>query len=137
MPEATTLLLFLAAAVALIAIPGPNLLCFATRSVTQGPRAGAAPALGVEAGTLVHVGAAAAGLSALIASSAAAFSVLKYLGAAYLLRRVLRRRAGRGPAVRGRRGRARAPLAAAGAGARRITAGIYVGLGAFAGLGHP
>ena len=85
MPETTTLMLFLAAAVALVVIPGPNLIYIATRSVTQGPRAGFASALGVEAGTLVHIGAAAAGLSALIASSATAFSVLKYLGAAYLL----------------------------------------------------
>jgi threonine/homoserine/homoserine lactone efflux protein len=85
MPETTTLLLFVAAALALIVIPGPNLIYIATRSVSQGPRAGVASALGVEAGTLVHVAAAAAGLSALVASSATAFSVLKYLGAAYLL----------------------------------------------------
>ena len=85
MPETTTLLLFAAAAVALVAIPGPNLIYIATRSLSQGPRAGLASALGVEAGTLVHVTAAAVGLSALIASSATAFTVVKYLGAAYLL----------------------------------------------------
>jgi threonine/homoserine/homoserine lactone efflux protein len=97
MPELTTLLVFAAAAVALIAIPGPNLIYIATRSVSQGRSAGLASALGVEAGTLVHVGAAAAGLSALIASSATAFTVVKYLGAAYLLylgaRTLLRREA--------------------------------------------
>ena len=85
MPETTTLMIFAAAALALVAIPGPNLIYIATRSISQGPGAGFASALGVEAGTLVHVGAAAAGLSALIASSATAFTVLKYLGAAYLL----------------------------------------------------
>jgi threonine/homoserine/homoserine lactone efflux protein len=85
MPETTTLMLFAVAAAALVAIPGPNLVYIATRSVAQGHRAGLASALGVEAGTLVHVAAAAAGVSALIASSATAFSVVKYLGAAYLL----------------------------------------------------
>jgi threonine/homoserine/homoserine lactone efflux protein len=85
MPETTTLMIFAAAALALVAIPGPNLIYIATRSIAQGPGAGFASALGVEAGTLIHVGAAAAGLSALIASSATAFTVLKYVGAAYLL----------------------------------------------------
>ena len=85
MPEWTTLIVFAAAAVALVAIPGPNLIYIATRSLSQGQRAGLTSALGVEAGTLVHVAAAAAGLSALIASSATAFIVVKYLGAAYLL----------------------------------------------------
>jgi threonine/homoserine/homoserine lactone efflux protein len=85
MPDTTTVLLFAAATLALVAIPGPNLLYIASRSVAHGPRAGCASALGVEAGTLVHIGAATVGLSALIASSATAFSALKYLGAAYLL----------------------------------------------------
>jgi threonine/homoserine/homoserine lactone efflux protein len=85
MPEPTTLIAFAAAAVALVAIPGPNLIYIATRSASQGRDAGIASALGVEAGTLVHVGAAAAGLSALVASSATAFAAVKYLGAAYLL----------------------------------------------------
>jgi threonine/homoserine/homoserine lactone efflux protein len=84
MPETSTLIVFALAAAALIAIPGPNFVYIATRSVSQGRRAGLASALGVETGTLVHVGAAAAGLSALIASSAAAFNVVKYAGAAYL-----------------------------------------------------
>jgi len=85
MPEPSTLALFALAAVALIAIPGPNMLYIAARSIAQGRRAGLASALGVEAGVLVHIGAAAAGLSALVASSATAFAVLKYLGAAYLV----------------------------------------------------
>jgi threonine/homoserine/homoserine lactone efflux protein len=93
-PDGTTLLLFAAAAAVLVAIPGPNHVYIATRSLGQGRGVGLASALGVEAGTLVHIGAAAAGLSALIASSAVAFDVVKYLGAAYLI--VLGMRALRG-----------------------------------------
>ena len=80
----TTFLLFAAATVALVAIPGPNALYIATRSVSQGRRTGLASALGVEAGTLVHIAASALGVSALIASSATAFATLKWLGVAYL-----------------------------------------------------
>jgi hypothetical protein len=64
-PEPGTLALFALAAITLIAIPGPNALYIAARSLSQGRAAGIASALGVEAGTLVHVAAAAAGLSAL------------------------------------------------------------------------
>ncbi|MFI5780752.1 LysE family translocator [Nocardia sp. NPDC051570] len=78
-------LLFLLAAATLIAIPGPNHLYITTRSIAEGRRAGMASVLGVESATLLHVAAAAAGLSALIAASATAFSVLRYAGAAYLL----------------------------------------------------
>jgi threonine/homoserine/homoserine lactone efflux protein len=85
MPEPGTLLVFAVAALALIAIPGPNHLYIAARSLSQGRGAGLASAFGVEAGTLVHVGAAAAGLSAVIASSATAFNVVRYAGAAYLV----------------------------------------------------
>lgn len=101
MPEPATLLVFLAAAVVLIAIPGPNLLYIATRSAAEGRRSGLASAVGVETGTLVHVGLAAAGLSALLASSAVAFSAVKYLGAAYLV--YLGLRALRRPAAPGSR----------------------------------
>jgi len=69
----------------LTAAPGPNHLYIVTRSVSEGRRAGVVSALGVETGTLVHIVAAAFGLSALIASSAAAFNVVKYLGAGYLV----------------------------------------------------
>jgi threonine/homoserine/homoserine lactone efflux protein len=85
MPESGTLILFALAAIALIAIPGPNALYIAARSLSQGRASGVASALGVEAGTLVHVAAAAAGLSALIASSDLAFDAIRYLGIAYLL----------------------------------------------------
>lgn len=85
MPEPATLLLFALAALALIAVPGPNLIYIAARSINDGRRAGVVSVLGVETGTLVHVAAAAAGLSALLASSAVAFAFVKYAGAAYLV----------------------------------------------------
>ncbi|MEV0406232.1 LysE family translocator [Actinoallomurus sp. NPDC050550] len=78
-------LLFLLAALTLVAVPGPNHLYITTRSVGEGRRAGIASALGVETGTLVHVLAAAAGLSALVAASATAFGAVRYAGAAYLV----------------------------------------------------
>jgi threonine/homoserine/homoserine lactone efflux protein len=85
MPEFSTLIVFALAALALIAVPGPNLIYIATRSLGEGRSAGLASALGVETGTLLHIAAAAAGLSALIASSAAAFTLVRYAGAAYLI----------------------------------------------------
>src|SRR3954452_1779277 len=85
MPAVSTLALFALAALALIAIPGPNMVYVATRSMSEGRRSGLASALGLETGTIIHVCAASAGLSALIASSATAFNALRYLGAAYLV----------------------------------------------------
>jgi threonine/homoserine/homoserine lactone efflux protein len=85
MPAPSTLALFALAALALIAIPGPNMVYVATRSMSEGRRSGFASALGLLTGTLMNVIAAAAGLSALIASSATAFNTLRYLGAAYLV----------------------------------------------------
>ena len=85
MPDAATLLVFAAAATLIVLIPGPNHVYIAARSVSQGRSAGIASALGVETGTLVHIAAAAFGLSALIASSATAFDAVRYAGAAYLL----------------------------------------------------
>lgn len=85
MPETSTLLVFSLAAVALIAVPGPNLIYITTRSIGEGRRAGLASALGVETGTLVYVAVTAAGLSALLASSQVAFSIVRYAGAAYLI----------------------------------------------------
>jgi threonine/homoserine/homoserine lactone efflux protein len=84
-PDPATLAFFALASITLIAIPGPNALYIAARSLSQGRAAGVASALGVEAGTLVHVAAAAAGLSALVASSDLAFDAIRYLGVAYLL----------------------------------------------------
>ena len=95
MPDLSTLLLFMVAAGIVVAIPGPNHLYIITRNVSQGRSAGLTSAAGVETGTLVHIAAAALGLSSIIASSALAFSVIKYAGAAYLiflgLRTLLRR----------------------------------------------
>jgi threonine/homoserine/homoserine lactone efflux protein len=85
MIDPTTLLLFSAASFLLAITPGPDLLYIATRSLTQGKRAGVVSAMGVHTGVLVHTLAAALGLSALVATSALAFSIVKYLGAAYLV----------------------------------------------------
>src|SRR5918996_5124482 len=81
-PSASTLAAFAVAAFALVALPGPNMIYLVARSVSEGRRAGLLSALGIETGTLVHTFAAAIGLSALLASSATAFSIVKYAGAA-------------------------------------------------------
>jgi threonine/homoserine/homoserine lactone efflux protein len=99
MPDATTLALFAAACLAFLAIPGPSVFYVVTRSLVQGRRAGLTSMLGVQAGGLVHVVAAAFGVSALIASSAAAFTVVKYAGAAYLVFLGLRKLLSRDPEV--------------------------------------
>jgi threonine/homoserine/homoserine lactone efflux protein len=85
MPDATTFAVFAVACLAFLAIPGPSVFYIVTRSLVQGRRAGVTSMLGVQVGGLVHVVAAAFGVSALIASSAAAFTVVKYAGAAYLI----------------------------------------------------
>jgi threonine/homoserine/homoserine lactone efflux protein len=107
MPEPSTLALFAVSAVALVVVPGPNLIYIVTRSIDQGRAAGVASALGVETATLVHIAAAAAGLSAALASSATAFTVVKYAGAAYLLFLALRAFRERGEQI----GAERAPAA--------------------------
>ncbi|HEY7512869.1 MAG TPA: LysE family translocator [Vicinamibacteria bacterium] len=85
MIDTTTLGLFVAAAALLLITPGPAVLYIVARSVEQGRAAGIVSVLGIQAGTLVHVAAAAFGVSAVLVSSALAFSVLKYAGAAYLV----------------------------------------------------
>jgi threonine/homoserine/homoserine lactone efflux protein len=84
-PSPTTIALFSVAALALLVVPGPSVLYIVTRSVEQGRRAGFVSVLGVHAGSLVHIAAAAVGLSALLVSSALAFTAVKYAGAAYLI----------------------------------------------------
>jgi threonine/homoserine/homoserine lactone efflux protein len=84
-PGAANLGLFIGAALVLLLVPGPAVLYIVARSVEQGRLAGFVSDLGIHAATLVHVLAAALGLSALLASSALAFSVVKYVGAAYLV----------------------------------------------------
>ena len=78
------LLLFAAAGLLLNITPGPDTLYIVGRSTAQGWRAGAAAALGVGAGCVIHTAAAAIGLSALLAASTAAFTVVKIVGAVYL-----------------------------------------------------
>jgi threonine/homoserine/homoserine lactone efflux protein len=85
MPTWTTLSLFLLAALGLLFIPGPAVLFVMTRSVDQGRRVGVISSLGVGIADLIHTTAAAFGLSALLLTSALAFTVVKYLGAAYLI----------------------------------------------------
>jgi threonine/homoserine/homoserine lactone efflux protein len=99
MPDVQTFALFAVASLAFLAIPGPSVFYIVTRSLAQGRRAGVASMLGVQAGGLVHVVAAAFGVSALIASSAHAFTIVKYAGAAYLVYLGVRRllSAGREP----------------------------------------
>ncbi len=85
MPDASTLAVFGIASLALLVVPGPAVFYIVTRSMADGRRAGAVSMLGIEAGGLVHVAAAALGVSALLASSAVAVGTLRYLGAAYLI----------------------------------------------------
>jgi threonine/homoserine/homoserine lactone efflux protein len=85
MPELSRFILFLVAAFVLLVVPGPAVLYIVARSMDQGRRAGFMSVLGVATGSMIHVTAAALGLSALLASSAAAFNSVKYLGAAYLI----------------------------------------------------
>jgi threonine/homoserine/homoserine lactone efflux protein len=85
MPDPSKLALFAVAAVTLLVIPGPAVLYIVTRSVDQGRAAGLASVCGVHVGTLVHVAAAALGLSALLVSSATAYHAVRWLGAAYLV----------------------------------------------------
>jgi len=76
---------FLLASLILLLTPGPAVLYIVARSVDQGRRAGLASVLGVELGNGVHVLGATLGLSAILLTSALAFSVVKYAGAAYLI----------------------------------------------------
>jgi threonine/homoserine/homoserine lactone efflux protein len=94
MPDPSRLVLFVGAALLLLVVPGPSVLYIVTQSVSHGRRAGMASVAGITTGTLVHIAAATIGLSALLASSALAFDVVKYLGAAYLIVVGIRRLAG-------------------------------------------
>ena len=85
MPGTHDLGLFVLSGLLLNLTPGPDTLYIVGRSATQGPRAGAVAALGISLGIFVHIGAAAAGLSALLAASSEAFTLVKIAGAAYLV----------------------------------------------------
>ena len=97
-PSAASIGVFAVAATLLLLTPGPAVLYIVARSVEQGRLAGLASVFGITTGTLVHVLASTLGLSALLASSALAFAVVKYAGAAYLIyigvRRILNRSGG-------------------------------------------
>ena len=84
MIDSTRLFLFLTAAIMLAVAPGPGMLYVLARSLAGGKREGALSALGTFLGGMVHVFAAAMGISIILAKSAAAFAVVKYVGAAYL-----------------------------------------------------
>src|SRR5204863_7476486 len=77
-------LLFCGASLALCASPGPDMVYLLSRCVAQGRRAGVVAALGINTGSYVHLLAAVTGLSAILATSATAFTVVKWIGAAYL-----------------------------------------------------
>lgn len=83
--ELHQLLLFVAAGLLLNLTPGPDVLYIVSHSLRSGAKAGVVAALGINAGCFVHIFAAALGVSALLAASATAFTVLKWLGALYLL----------------------------------------------------
>ncbi|HLF68367.1 MAG TPA: LysE family translocator [Gaiellaceae bacterium] len=84
-PDTHAVALFAVAALALLVVPGPAVLYIVARSIHQGRRAGLASVLGIHVGTLVHIAAATAGLSALVVSSAVAFTAVKIAGAVYLV----------------------------------------------------
>jgi len=81
----TDLALFVVAGLLLNITPGPDTMYILGRSASQGWRGGAVAALGISAGLFVHALAAAVGLSALLAASATAFTILRWIGAAYLV----------------------------------------------------
>ncbi len=85
MPSASIVATFATAAFILLIIPGPAVLYIVNSSVRDGRSAGLAAVAGVTLGNMVHVLAASVGLSAVLATSAAAFNTIKWLGAAYLV----------------------------------------------------
>ncbi len=85
MPDLTTVAVFLTAAIILAITPGPGVLYVLTRTIKGGQSEGIASTLGTAIGGLFHIIVATFGLSALLATSAVAFSILKYAGAAYLI----------------------------------------------------
>lgn len=85
MPDVASFTIFLTAAVILAITPGPGIFYVLTRSIKGGRREGVSSTFGTAIGGLFHVVAAAFGLSAILATSAIAFSIVKYAGAAYLI----------------------------------------------------
>jgi threonine/homoserine/homoserine lactone efflux protein len=85
MPVPDTLLLFAVSTLAILVVPGPSVMFVVARTLEHGRAAGLVSMAGVETGALVHVAVASAGLSALVASSPAALTMLRWVGGAYLL----------------------------------------------------
>ncbi|MCI0714438.1 MAG: LysE family translocator [Chloroflexi bacterium] len=83
--DTTSLLTFMAATIALLVVPGPAVLYIVARSIDQGRLAGLVSVMGIQVGVLFHILAAALGLSVILVTSALAFSLVKFLGAAYLI----------------------------------------------------
>lgn len=85
MIDSTSLMIFIAASLALLIIPGPAVFYIIARTLEQGRLAGLISTLGITFASVIHVIFAALGLSALILKSAVMFNVIKYLGALYLI----------------------------------------------------
>ena len=85
LPDAQSLILFMSAGLALNLTPGPDMLYVAARSAGEGRAAGVASALGIGAGTFVHIALVAFGLAALLAAVPVAYTVVRFAGAAYLV----------------------------------------------------
>jgi threonine/homoserine/homoserine lactone efflux protein len=102
-PHTGALAVFAAASLALAVVPGPAVLYIVAQSVPGGRRAGVVSALGVSTGGMFHVMAAVIGLSAILAASAEAFTVVKLLGAAYLIWLGIRTLSSRDERIGGRR----------------------------------
>ena len=84
-PDPPAIGVYVLAALALLIVPGPSVLYIVTRSMHHGRRAGLVSVLGIHVGSLVHIAAATLGLSALVLSSAVAFTAVKIAGAVYLI----------------------------------------------------
>jgi threonine/homoserine/homoserine lactone efflux protein len=84
-PDPPAIGLYVVAALVLLIVPGPSVLYVVTRSIEHGRRAGLASVVGIHVGTLFHIAAATLGLSALVLSSAVAFTAVKVAGALYLI----------------------------------------------------
>jgi len=117
--DPTVLPLFVGASLVVLAAPGPAVLFVVTRSVERGRRAGVASAVGLGLGIFVHALATTAGLSALLVSSAVAYSFVKYAGAAYLVWLGIR-------ALGGRKGAAGMEVAPAAPHRRLLVQGLVV-----------
>ena len=85
MPDVSSLVLFMSAAFVLLVVPGPAVLYITAQSIDQGTKAGIVSTLGISVGSLIHVLFASLGLSTILVTSAAAFSIVKYIGAGYLI----------------------------------------------------